>query len=81
MFDDHRGRSAEERISAERKSPAIGMRLRSVGVNYHIVDSRFAPLARGAATNLRKARDAAKSHRIDSSHSAPRQEFRESVTH
>jgi hypothetical protein len=65
---------------AERKSPAIGMRLRSVGVNYHIVDSHFAPLAR-EPQRTEDARDAAKSHRIDSSHSAPRQEFRESVTH
>jgi hypothetical protein len=30
-----------------RKSPAIGMRLRSVGIDYHIVGSYFAPLYRG----------------------------------
>lgn len=30
---------------SERKSPAIGMRLRSVGITYRIVDSRFEPLS------------------------------------
>jgi hypothetical protein len=30
----------------DRKSPSIGMRLRSIGIEYHIVGSHFAPLYR-----------------------------------
>jgi hypothetical protein len=63
----------------ERKSPAIGMRLRSVGVNYHIVDSHFVPLAR-EPQRTEEAHEAAHAH-LDRPHSKARQEFRETVTH
>ena len=63
-----------------RKSPAIGMRLRSVGVNYHIVDSRFAPLVREPRES-HAVREAADAHPVDARQSKAHQEFRESLTH
>jgi hypothetical protein len=64
----------------ERKSPAIGMRLRSIGVNYHIVDSYFVPLAH-EPQRPQEAHDATHAHQIDGAHTKARQELRETVTH
>jgi hypothetical protein len=65
---------------SERKSPAVGMRLRSIGVNYHIVDSHFVPLAR-EPQRPEGPHDAAHAHQIDRAQTKARQEFRETITH
>jgi len=68
----------ERKEFAERDSPAIGMRLRSVGVNYHIVDARFEPLVR-EPHEYRYRSEVQVDNRLDSKLSPSHREIR--ITH
>jgi len=63
-----------------RKSPAIGMRLRSVGIDYHIVGSHFAPLYVGPR-GAEEARDSVGGLGAVDRHGKAGREFNAPTTH